>query len=290
VGDVGVAVTSAATGVEADVLLSSDLSGIAGWTTTPAKPFAADEDISTVTLFKVGRGVQRILVGRGTTDPADPAEIAYSDDKGATWETVNVGSTVGEFIVSIFALSNYDIYVGTDGGRIYKSEDGGITWGVREDAAITTTEYNGIFMMNSQVGYAVGKSGLVVKTLDGGRNWGQVSVAGTGDLHSVWAVGRNRVWVGGDSGEMYFTANGGDTWTKRNVIGTGAVTSQQWVNDYYGLITTGATVQFTINGGYSWEIMDTSGTATNLVAVQAFNTRKVYYAGNNSNAISILTT
>jgi len=289
VGDAGVIVTSAATGDNGEVLISSDMSGVAGWTKTTADPFGTDEDISVVGTFKVGRSVQRILVGRGSTDVASPAEVAYSDDTGATWVSVNVGNTVGEFITSMYVLSNYDLYVGTDGGRIYKSEDGGLNWEVKEDAAISTSAYNDIFMLSTQVGYAVGAAGLVVKTLDGGRNWGQLTATGTADLHTVWALNRNRVWIGSDNGVMYYSTNGGRTWGTRNVIGSDSVTSQDWLNDYYGVVTTGETVQFTINGGTSWEVMGTSTNSGNLVALKVFSTRKIYYAGNGTNSVSILT-
>lgn len=287
----GIATTTATTAAAANVLISPEWAGTAGWAASAADPFAAGEDIADGILIKVGRNVTRILVVRGTTDATNPAEIAYSDDKGATWNLVDVGSTNGEYAIkkgALFALNAYEVYLVTDGGRIYKSEDAGVTWEVKEDANITASQYNYIHFTNSQVGYAVGTAGLVVKTIDSGKNWGQVgAAAGSSELYSVWALSRNRVWAGGSNGEMYYTDDGGDTWNLR-VVGdtTAAVNDQAWWNDYYGYIANGEYVQFTINGGYSFEnIDDTAGLFTaDLVSVNPCTERAVYAASPGSGA------
>lgn len=281
----GIATTTAATGVAANVLLSPDYGGTADWGPTAADPFAADEDIADGIFIKVGRNTDRIIVVRGTTDASNPLEIAYSDDKGATWANVDVGSTNGEFAIkkgALFAVSPYEIYVVSDLGRIYKSEDKGVSWEVKEDANITATQYNAIHFVNPSVGYAVGDSGLVVKTVDAGKNWGQTAAAaGAAELFSIFALSRNRVWAGGSSGEMYYSDDGGTTWSQR-LVGdlTAQVNDQAWINDYYGFIANGEYVQFTINGGFSFEnIDDTAALATaDLVSVNPCTAREVYAA------------
>lgn len=281
----GIAATTADTGVAADLLLSPEYGGNAAWTPTAVAPFAVDEDIADAIFLKVGRNTDRILAVRGTTDVANPMEIAFSDNKGASWTHVNVGATNGEFAVkkgALFAASSYEIYLVSNLGRIYKSEDRGVSWEVKEDANITATQYNAIAFANPQVGYAVGDNGLVVKTVDGGKNWGQAaSAAGADELFSVAVLSRTRVWVGGSNGEMYYTQDGGENWSLR-LVGdlTAPVNDQAWVNDYSGYIANGEYTQFTINGGYSWEnIDDTAGLFTgDLVSVNPCTTRQVLAA------------
>lgn len=279
----GVISTTSDTGVEAHVLLSPSLGGTTTWSPSSADPFAADEDIADVIMVKISRTVTRIIAVRGTTDAGNPMEIAYSDDNGATWVNVDVGSTNGEFAASngvLAAPSPYDIFLVSNLGRIYKSEDGGKTWDVKEDASITATAYYGIAMLNPQIGYAIGDLGLVVKTIDGGKTWSQTATtAGSAILFSVAVLGRNRVWVGAGNGLLYYSTDGGETWSTRTVDTTAAVSYQKWYNDYFGVIANGYTVRFTINGGYSWDsIPDTTNlhTGSFAVAVAVCNTRNIY--------------
>lgn len=281
----GIAVGTAEVGDPATVLLSPAWGGTADWTPTAADPFAVAEDIADGIIVKIGRSTDRIIVVRGTTDAGNPAEIAYSDDKGATWTLVNVGATNGEFAVkkgALFAVNSYEIYLVTNLGRIYKSEDKGVTWEVKEDANITATQYNAVHFTSPKVGYAVGDNGLVVKTVDGGNTWGQTgAAAGADELFSVWALARNRVWVGGINGEAYYSKDGGNTWTLRTLGDTGAnVNDFGWLDDYTGYVANGMTVQFTINGGFSWEYIDDTANlfTADLVSVNPCSTRQVYAA------------
>jgi len=276
--DTGYLATMADTGVAANVV------DIATGLPTSADPFAADEDIADLAVFKVGRNTTRILAVRGTTDAGNPMEVAYSDDAGATWTNVDVGITDGEFAVKKGALfvagDKYNIFLVSNLGRIYKSEDGGETWTVKEDANITATAYNYVYFVNPSVGYAVGASGLVVKTIDGGKTWGQTgSAAGAANLYSVFALSDQRVWVGSTLGVMYYSTDGGSTWTARNLPGgAGNVNDIYFANDYVGYVANGQSLKFSVTGGYSWEtIEDTVNLLTgDLVSVNYCNARQVY--------------
>lgn len=280
----GIAVGTGEVAAAATVLISPEWGGTADWTPSAADPFAVDEDIADGILIKIGRNVDRIIVVRGTTDADDPMEIAYSDDKGATWTLVDVGVTDAEFAVkkgALFAVNPYEIYLVSNLGRIYKSEDKGVTWEVKEDATITATQYNAIHFTNAQVGYAVGDNGLVVRTVDGGNTWGAVTATGADELFSVWALNRNRVWVGSTAGKMYYTKNGGETWSLR--MGgdvTANVNDFAWLSDYVGYIANGEYVQFTINGGFSFENIDDTAALfeADIVSVNPCSTRQVYAA------------
>ena len=279
----GVATTTAQTDTFGKVLLSPQLSGTAEWTVTATDPFIATMDVADALIIKVGRSTTRLIVANGTTQVAANAQIAYSDDNGATWISVDVGTTVAEFFTKkgvLFAISPYEIYAVSNLGRIYKSEDKGISWTVKEDANITGAEYNAVHMLNSSVGFAVGTSGLVVKTVDGGKTWGQTgAVAGANDLFSVFALSRSRIWVGSTLGVMLFTEDGGETWATRQLAdATANVNDMVWSSDYNAYVANGETAQFTINGGYTFEtIEDTTNLhSSDMVSVNYCSERQVY--------------
>lgn len=291
-GDVGVAQTpedyiflgtkalAASAANVANVLASINGSNFAA---TAADPFGGGEDIQGIVCFRVGRDTIRVLVARGTTDGANPAEIAYSDDNGATWTNVDVGSTNGEYVSNghaLFALDRYHIWLGTDGGRIYFSNDGGLTWTVQENASISATDVVGISFIDTDIGYALYTGGETAKTSDGsasGATWSAataVGVAGQLDLH---AVTQYLVWAAGSNG-LYYTADGGVTWTLRDSTATGAV-------DFFGALlgvmagsAASGPLKQTVDGGYDWSTMTTVANA-GFTDVHIISTKLGYVVG-----------
>ena len=84
-------------------------------------PFAGG-DIMAGVCFPVGKDTTRLLVASGPK--AGSAQIAYSDDDGATWSTVTVGSTAWEGASgagALFALDWTHIWFATDHGNVYFS-------------------------------------------------------------------------------------------------------------------------------------------------------------------------
>ena len=279
----GIAVTTGGTAATANVLLSPEFGGTSDWAATAADPFAVAEDIADGIIVKTGRDTDRIIVVRGTTDAGNPMEIAWSDDLGATWNLVDVGTDDGEFAVkkgALTALSSYDIYLASNSGRIYKSEDGGLSWAVKEDANITTSAYNAIVMFNPNIGYAVGTSGLVVKTIDGGKTWGQTGgLAGSADLYAVEAISTKRIIVGSTLGITLESTDGGESWTStQHQDATANVNDISAMDQYYIGIANGETYQFTINGGFSWDtVSDTTNLhSSDIVSINICSTRKVF--------------
>lgn len=240
-----------------------------GWAALPADPFDTDEDISTGTCFILDRETTRILVFRGTTDPSNPAEAAYSDDGGATWTTVNIGSVNGEYVPnahSVHALDRNHIWVGTDGGRIYFSGNGGESWTVQEDATIHAGAWNWIEMLDSQNGFAGGAGDVTAITADGGESWSQLNATGNGgDIIAGAAIDTLRAWVGTDDGDLFYTIDGGATWHERGGwagSGTGDVKAIRFYGDQVGLMVHEdaggqATFLLTKSGGRDWETIET---------------------------------
>lgn len=271
----------------------------ATWTAEAADPFAGGEDIGPVICFGAGRSTVRRMVARGETDVANPAEIAYSDDGGVTWNLVNVGSVNGQFAVdadSLFALDYSHIWLVTSGGYIYFSGDGGLTWSTQSAGLITTQNLSAIHFMNSDIGYAVGASNVVLKTLDGGANWAAASsgpIAAT-VLNTVWVTPDGRVWVGAANGKLYYSNDGGVTWTERTFVGSGAgsVEGISFYNKQVGFMIQNTAapigyVHYTIDGGYSWQRLSLV-TNAGLFDLAVVNERLAYVVGNASGGTAVI--
>lgn len=224
------------------------------WLPTAADPFFGGVKISAITAIKLSRTVTRILVARGTTSGGNPAGIAYSDDNGATWTLVSVGTTNGEFVEfsgALFGTDRYNLWLGTNLGKIYFSSDAGETWSLKESGVISSNGVAGISFVDTQVGYVVYEDGDVGKTVDG-NTWSATTVSGSSTATDVHAITEYFAWVSGSDG-LYYTMDGGVTWGKRNSYNVAAI---DFLNELFGIAVGGASsnagIWMTFNGGYDW--------------------------------------
>lgn len=221
-----------------------------------ADPFGAGESIQGIACFRIGKNTSRVVVARGTTDAGNPAEIAYSDNAGATWNLVNVGSHNGEYVAAshaLIAVDAYHMWIGTDHGRIYFSDDGGLTWTLQEDAVISATAITGLDFHDISTGFAVYTGGQVAKSADG-VTWGGVTVSGSAAATDIDVITPYFLWVVGTDG-MFYSHDAGLTWSKRNSNGVAAV---DFLNELEGVAVGSASsglVWMTINGGYDWSAL-----------------------------------
>lgn len=285
-----VATNSAAGPATANVLLTTTGGSPAA---TAADPFAAAEDIAFVRQFMVG-DTRRIVVGRKTTDAGAPAEIAYSDDSGATWNLVNVGSTNGQVFLghhSIHINNSQNIWVVTDAGYIYKSTDGCVSWTTQDAGATTANDLYAVIFYDDNLGYAVGESNTILRTENGGVTWstltGPTAQAGV-IARCVACPTRQGIQVGYDDGDLYTSNNGGDTWDSRPHTGSGVgkIYSLSYFSQLHGMMardTAGGvgSIHETINGGKDWKALPMGGIATNggLRAVQLIHDHLAWACG-----------
>lgn len=271
---------------------STDDGGLV-WYPTAANPFQSHEDVSGLVDFQVGKNAYRVLVARGVLDGLNAAEIAYSDDRGASWTNVDVGTINGQYSVGrgnpLFSWNNENIWLVTTGGYIYFSKDSGATWTAQESGATTVQDLHAIHFASASVGYAVGAANTILRTLDG-QNWSAIAgpAAEAGNVaQAVFVLDRNHVWVGYDSGNLYFSNDGGDSWFERSYPGSnaGEIQSIKFCNEYVGYIThisTGGTVGNlfrTINGGWSWVTQSLPSGVGPLYDVHVCNCNKIYTVG-----------
>lgn len=285
-GKIGVAVSDFITGPgKAQILYTWN--GGSSWTATATQPFANSEDIRSATCFQIGKNTTRILVIRSTTDAANPPEIAYSDNWGASWTLNNLGTTVAQFAPqpdSLFALDPYNIWAVAGNGFIFYSNDAGQNWDVQENGGTTANALHAIHFSSERVGYAVGDSDTILKTEDGGETW-TLTATNTGVsaiLQTVYVIDTDHVWVGAANGRLWYTENGGVTWSERIFAGSavGTINNIKFLpgSSLFGFMahnnaTPVGTIYFTIDGGYSWDpITLFTNTGINGIAVIDENT------------------
>jgi photosystem II stability/assembly factor-like uncharacterized protein len=260
----------------ADVL-SKNSSG--AFVATAADPFAGGQAVRGVVCFKVGKNTTRIVVGNGTTAPAAPMRIAYSDNGGASWTSVNVGVTNAEFFTNahcLFALDKEHIWAASNLGRIYFSGDGALTWAVQEAAVISATAFTGINFADHLNGFAVYTGGAVAKCSDG-ATWSAATISGSAAATDIHAITPYFAWVVGTDG-MWSTMDGGTTWVKKNSYAMAAV---DFLNDLFGIAAgsaASAPIYMTIDGGYSWDVLPAL-TNQGYLDVKIVSTKLAYVVG-----------
>lgn len=253
-------------------------------------PFVAGEDIASGVCFEMGRNVTRYLVIRGTTDAGNPAEVAYSDDLGATWATVNLGTPNGEYGYgpqSLFAFDMRHIWCCTTGGYIFFSSDGGVTWTPQSEGVLTANDLHAIKFYNKSLGYCVGAANTILKTEDAGSSWslltGPAAQAGVA-ANAVHPSTEHIVWVGYADSDLYFSMDAGDSWAERSYgQTTGAISDIDGNNPYCLFLihnTAGpvGTVYYTRNGGFDWEAV-AAVTNSGLNAIQACGSNLAFVVG-----------
>lgn len=278
---------------DADVWRTTD--GGANWIEGIVDPFGPAEDIQGGVCVDLDSNITRVIVARGTTDAANPAEIAYSDDDGVTWTLVDVGSVNGQFSVgpnSMFSPNRdpNNVWLVTSGGYIYYSSDAGATWTAQEQGVITSGNYLVIHGSSENILYAGAQADVIVRSTDGGVSWTALTATGGGgEIQALWVLSLQRAWVGTDDATLWFTNDGGTTWTQRTGWagdGVGEIKAIEFApgNDLIGYMIqnnatpVGAILQ-TVNGGFNWRAITNVPTNTGLNDLAVFDVNGLYAVG-----------
>jgi photosystem II stability/assembly factor-like uncharacterized protein len=291
-----VAVGEPLTGSAADkatIIISED--GGTSWVAAAADPFAVAEAASAVICIPLDLTSSRIIVARGTADAGNPAEIAYSDDGGATWHLVNVGAVNGQYVLAsgaLFSLDPYHTWLATSDGYIYFSPDAGLTWTAQTAGTLTAEDLRGVmFEETGGVGYAVGDNNAILYTQDEGDDWAVLTgPAGkaTDEIYALFVVDKLHVWIGYNDGELYYTANAGTTWYERvwsGLSNTGQIADITFTSELEGWLihnTAGpvGSLWRTIDGGYTWQQVAAMPTNAGLNALLGCGTNHIQVVGN----------
>lgn len=282
------AADSAAGPATANVPYSDDFGGT--FQNTAADPFGAGVGVGALISFWLTPTTRRILAVNETLG-AVQGNTAYSDDNGATWTTVPLGGAAAGHGAAkgsaLFFLDSTHIWLGTNGGYIYKSTDGGETWTAEEQGAIAVTTYQAIHFSDEYNGIAVTAGDVIVVSSDGGLTWTAAAATGGGNgLLSCFRKNTNHAWVGDDGGQLWYTEDNGATWTERTGSGlnAGDINDIVFANDLTGYLisdTAGPVgdVFRTIDGGQNW-VKQTTPTNTGLNDIFLASESLGYVAGN----------
>jgi len=277
---------------DADVWSTED--GGANWanaTGATTAPFAVGSDAVSIVCFELDKTTTRLIVARGVA-VGQPARIAYSDDNGATWTAVQVGSTNGEYAAghgALFAMDRYHIWFATTAGRIYFSDDAGATW-TSEATALTASggaQLNAVKFLDYDNGWAVGNSDIVLRTTDGGDAWAALTSPTTADnataLHPFTKL---RAIIGSNAGQVFETWDGGVSWESKTYSGqvaTDTIADLEFANDLVGymVVNTSAplgSVHRSIDGGDAWDKI-TTPTNSGLNALDVIDSNLAFVVG-----------
>jgi len=304
-GDCGPALTPCTIGyvVHDTDVVEKTVNGGATWAATDAEPFESDEDISSVVVFPMANGGHRVMVSRGTTDAAAHAEIAYSDDLGATWTNVLLDTEDADFTPrqgGLFSLGYHFTWCVTNLGECHFSRDGGVSW--VEQSTGKATALNHVNFIDHLHGIIVGAGNVVLYTDDGGDHWTDIGGSATqnGVIANCCVMVSDVYWfVGYADGELWYTDDGGTNWYERTVstpsglVSTDAINDIQAVDPYCLAMavdwTDGDTadrgaIHRSWDGGYDWEVyplptlFDADGTP-GLQALWMCDYNKVFAVG-----------
>lgn len=280
----------AAGGATANALFSANFG--ASWTAGGADPFGVGLHIGAVARVLLPGGGERWIVGKIAVGGAQGL-IAYSDNDGAAWTTVNIGGAAAGHGVTygggIFALDYSHIWLVGAAGYIYFSDDGGVTWTVQNAALVTAGAYTQVKFWNENIGFAVAAAGVVAFTRDGGAHWaagGVINAGAAGNLCCDFSA-ESKVFVGDDAGDLWYSTDLGLTWTEVTSFpgtGVGDVRDIDVVNEHviwmaYNTAAPVGYLQRTIDGGKTWQRLTNTVTNSGLNAVHACDENLAFAVG-----------
>lgn len=237
------------------------------WAATATDPFGVGFNIESATAVFIAKATVRWIVAR-LFPAAGQGQAAYSDDNGTTWTIANVGGAVaGHGAVAgarnaLFAIDQYNIFLASNLGYVYKSTDGGATWVAVEQGILTANPLQSIYFASPLVGMAGSSAGEVLLTQDGGLTWSLVTTPVASAIVSLQKSGEFW-WAYTAANSLWFSSDDGTTWTQRTgypAAGIGAGRDLVFTNTQIGylLYNTAGPVGYvlrTIDGGYTWEAL-----------------------------------
>jgi photosystem II stability/assembly factor-like uncharacterized protein len=267
------------------------------WAALASDPFAAGKNIQSLVSFPISDTVTRFLAAQTAAGGAQ-GKVAYSDDNGASWTTVNIGgATAGHGAVdsgALFALDQSHIWLASALGYIYFSSDGGATWTAQTSGDLTTDSFHAVAFADESSGMAVGANDAILFTSDGGSTWEEASATGSADALNCVAPSGNFWWIGTSGGDLWYSRDDGETWTQRRYSGDGVgeVADIAFANELvgYAIHNTAApigSILVTINGGYSWKAITTPTNAgLNALSIADLNT--LYAVGETEGGTAVI--
>ncbi len=180
------------------------------------------------------------------TSTSIDSDIIKSTDGGQTWEVVF--SSVQD-LRTIHFFDDMNGFASGSSGTYYSTTDGGENWAISTLA--TSSRIKQSFFIGASIGY-LAADGILLKTTDGGDTWMVTNETDIGLANSMFFVDEDLGFIGGDRGEIYRTQDGGISFDTLKVESNPDIYSIFFFDSDNGYIATSFNIQFTTNGGQSW--------------------------------------
>ncbi len=230
------------------------------WTAAAVDPFSYGGNIFTHLVLETRDG-ERILVFRGEPVAGAPVEAAYSEDRGATWTNIFMGTLLNQG-ANGSCLSGARVLVCCTDGYIYSSTTQGATWTTVEAGVETAQDLNDIASdpVDPSRVYCVGNSNAFLFSVNGGQTWSSRTGPAVGtNLLSVAVNQEQYVFVTTNDARMFRSRDRGQTWTEVLDLAVGTIDMIRFdmaYNYFGGIIHNNASPLGRLlrseNGGASW--------------------------------------
>jgi photosystem II stability/assembly factor-like uncharacterized protein len=227
-------------------------------------------------------------------------ESLFAMKRTSQWIEINKGLYGGDISSLVIDPTNAQIiYVGIDGGGVFKSMDGGLTW-TQMNTGLTDMDVQSLAIdpTNTQVIYAGTWGSGVFKSLDGGSSWVKINSGLTSLIENYFVIyslaidPKNTQTIYAGSNGVFKSTDGGLTWSK---VSRG-LNIDVWyliidpvntniIYTYISAMQNGAVLKST-NGGATWTSMNTGLTNTKVISfvIDPTNTQ-IIYAGTNGGGV-----
>lgn len=132
------------------------------------------------------------------------------------WSSVSSGYQAGGSPRTIYAKSPSEVFIGGQGGYLYKADDILASVRVVHDASLTTQNFN-IIHGAGQVVVAAGNNDTILLSINNGESFGLPDATPeTGVvIRALWVLSAFQAYIGNDSGKLFFTDDQFATYTQR---------------------------------------------------------------------------
>jgi photosystem II stability/assembly factor-like uncharacterized protein len=268
-----------------DNVLATVDCGQTPWDPTAVDPFLGSRDVLCMITVETSTGHRLIVGGSGLA--LEPAAVAYSDDEGATWNTVTVGAVNNQSVDAITRDELGAIWVACSAGYVYKSINLAMTWTAQHSATETVQDLNGIAAVSSNLVFAVGNLNALIYSPDGGTNWEALTGPVPGRV--LWSVSFNRydyLFITAADGTIHRSIDEGESWAMVLDMNAGSIRRARFDEKYeyfgYAIWNDGTDVGHLLrseDGGVTWMQWDTP-VNTGLLSLFICDPNMVYVCGN----------
>ncbi|MEX2055284.1 MAG: sialidase family protein, partial [Candidatus Andersenbacteria bacterium] len=245
-------------------------------TATPSQSIAPGTSTVSVTANLTGLSPTTTyyfrVVGQNSAGTQRGSIASYMTmNSDTSWTAVNSGLT--NPLVRAFALSGTNLFVGTNGGGVFRSSDNGTSW----TAVNTTFSSVFAFAVSGTNLFAGTTNGRVILSSNNGTNWTEVNTNLTVTHVFALAVSGTNLFAGTYGGGVFLSTNNGTSWTATGL--TNNFVNSLVVSGTNLFAGTANGIFLSANNGANWIAVNTGLTNTVVQALAVSGTN--LFAGTN---------